>query len=150
MSVPGLPGGGGGGRGADHSDGPIQLLPPPATVLITGAAGAVAYCLAFFIAKGLMLPGRPIRLVLLDLPAMQSKLDSLAMELEDIASPFLSSVLPTSDAEAAFAGADFALLVGARPRAPGMERRDLLEANAAIFRAQGELLERLAQVEQER
>ena len=130
-------------RGADHSDGPLTFAEPPATVLVTGAAGAVAYSLVFFIAKGLMLgPARRVRLVLLDLPAMAAKLEGLAMELEDLACPLLAGVVATADPEAAFAGVDFALLVGARPRAPGMERKDLLAANAAIFRAQGEALSR--------
>ena len=135
-------------RGADHSDGPAfpaASAHPVATVLVTGAAGQVAYSLCFFIAKGLMLgPARRVRLVLLDLPAMLPKLESLAMELEDLASPAFAGALCTADGDAAFAGVDFALLVGARPRGPGMERRDLLAANAAIFRAQGEALERHA------
>jgi len=72
---------------------------------------------------------------------MSTKLEALAMELEDLASPLLTSVVTTSDLKVAFSGVDVALLVGARPRGPGMERRDLLSANTAIFRAQGEALE---------
>jgi malate dehydrogenase len=132
-------------RGADHSDGPLRFSAPPATVLVTGAAGQVAYALVFFIAKGLMLgPARRVRLILLDLPSMQEKLAGLIMELEDLASPLLAGATATSSLEEAFAGVDVALLVGARPRGPGMERRDLLAANVAIFRAQGEALERFA------
>jgi len=89
-------------------------------------------------------PGRRVALRLLDVPAAAEKLEALAMELEDTAAPLVASVLATADARAAFAGADVALLVGARPRGPGMERADLLAANAAIFRAQGAALDAVA------
>jgi malate dehydrogenase len=132
-------------RGADHSDGALQFSSPPATVLITGAAGAVAYSLCFFIAKGLMLgPARRVRLVLFDLPAMATKLEGLIMELEDLACPLFAGASVPATLEVAFSGVDFALLVGARPRGPGMERRDLLAANVAIFQEMGEALERVA------
>ena len=137
-----------GDRGADHTDGPIAaaLSPePPVTVLITGAAGQLAYALAFMAAGGALFgQRRRVVLHLLDLPACAERLEALAMELQDCAYPLLAGLLATTDYAAAFAGVDYALLVGARPRTPGMERKDLLAANAAIFRGQGEALDRYA------
>ena len=148
MSAPSSSSSASGDRGADHTDGPIAaaLSPePPVTVLITGAAGQLAYALAFLAAGGALFgPRRRVVLHLLDLPACAERLEALAMELQDCAYPLLAGLLATTDYAPAFAGVDYALLVGARPRAPGMERRDLLAANAAIFRGQGEALDRYA------
>ena len=136
-------------RGADHTDGPIVgrgvSSAPPIVCLVTGAAGMIAYSLVFMIARGDMF-GRDRRVVLhlLDLPFAQDKLDALVMELEDIASPLLAGIVATTEYSVAFAGLDVALLVGARPRTPGMERKDLLAANAAIFVGQGEALDKYA------
>ena len=103
------------------------------------------HSLIFLIARGDMLGAdQPVILHLLDIPAFESKLEAVVMELEDIASPVLTAVRATTSYEVAFAGVDVALLVGARPRGPGMERADLLTANAAIFRGQGDALNRLA------
>ena len=102
----------------------------------------IAYNLVFLIASGDMFgKDRRVVLHLLDLPMCVDKLTALAMELEDCAYPLLSGVVCTSDYAVAFSGVDYALLVGARPRAPGMERKDLLAANAAIFKGQGEALD---------
>lgn len=137
-----------GDRGADHTDGPhaSTLSPePPVIVAVTGAAGQIGYSLVFLIASGAMFgPRRRVALRLLDLPACQTRLEALAMELEDCALPLLAGVLCTAELDAAFAGVDAALLVGSRPRSPGMERSELLAANAAIFREQGAALDRLA------
>jgi malate dehydrogenase len=114
---------------------------PPVTVAVTGAAGQIGYSLVFRIASGAMLgPAQPVVLQLLEVPAALGALGGVAMELEDCAFPLLRGVVTTDDAEQAFAGADHAVLVGARPRGKGMERRDLLEANGAIFTAQGRAL----------
>ena len=89
-------------------------------------------------------PTRRVVLQLLDIPGMESKLEAVAMELEDLAAPLLVRIVTTTDVAVAFAGADIALLIGARPRGPGMERADLLHSNAAIFRAHGAALETFA------
>lgn len=113
----------------------------PATVAITGAAGQIGYQLAFRIASGQMLgSGQPVALRLLEIPPALPALQGVVMELEDCAFPTLSGVAATDDAALAFRDADYALLVGARPRGPGMERKDLLEANAQIFSAQGKAI----------
>jgi malate dehydrogenase (NAD) (EC 1.1.1.37) len=113
----------------------------PVTVTITGAAGQIAYSLIFRIAAGDMLgPDQPVFLRLLEIPPAMQALHGVVMELEDCAFPLLVGVAPTDQAEAAFDGCDFALLVGARPRGAGMERKDLLSANAAIFSVQGKAL----------
>ena len=113
----------------------------PVRVTVTGAAGQISYSLLFRIASGEMLgPDQPIILQMLEItPALQA-LQGVAMELEDCAFPLLAGMVCTDDANVAFKDADYALLVGARPRGPGMERKDLLEANAAIFSAQGKAL----------
>lgn len=113
----------------------------PVRVAVTGAAGQISYSLLFRIASGEMLgKDQPIILQLLEItPAMQA-LKGVAMELDDCAFPLLTDIVCTDDAAAAFKGADYALLVGARPRGPGMERKDLLEANAAIFSVQGKAI----------
>ncbi|WP_168014721.1 malate dehydrogenase [Halomonas salinarum] len=117
----------------------------PVRVTVTGAAGQVAYSLLFSIASGDMLgDDQPVILQLLDIPETFSVLEGVSMELEDAAYPLLAGVTLHDDAERAFAGADYALLVGAKPRGPGMERKDLLEDNAAIFVANGQALEAVA------
>ncbi|WP_374009457.1 malate dehydrogenase [Leifsonia sp. LS-T14] len=113
----------------------------PVTVTVTGAGGQIGYALLFRIASGQLL-GRdtPVRLRLLEIPAGVRSAEGTALELEDGAYPLLHGVEVTDDARAAFDGVNVALLVGARPRGPGMERGDLLEANGAIFGPQGEAI----------
>ena len=113
----------------------------PARIAVTGAAGQIGYALLFRIAAGELLgPDRPVILQLLEIPAAQKALEGVVMELDDCAFPTLAGVQTGSDAAAAFRDADCVFLVGARPRGPGMERSDLLSANAAIFREQGRAL----------
>ncbi len=116
-------------------------MKPPVRVAITGAAGQIGYQLCFRIAAGDMLgPDQPVILQLLEITPALGALEGVVMELNDSALPLLSDVHATDDSEKAFEGADYALLVGAKPRGPGMERKDLLEANAAIFSVQGKAL----------
>lgn len=112
--------------------------PQPVTVTVTGAGGQIGYSLLFRIASGQLL-GRdvPVRLRLLEIPAGRRAAEGTALELQDGAFPLLHGCEVTEDATAAFDGVNIALLVGARPRGPGMERADLLEANGAIFGPQG-------------
>jgi len=113
----------------------------PVRIAITGAAGQIGYQLLFRIAAGDMLgPDQPVILQLLEIPPAMDAVKGVVMELEDCAFPLLHGVTATDQAELAFKDADYALLVGARPRGPGMERKDLLEANAAIFSAQGKAI----------
>ena len=119
----------------------------PVRVAVTGAAGQIGYSLLFRIASGEMLgKDQPVILQLLELPMekAQAALKGVMMELEDCAFPLLAGMVGTDDAEAAFKDADVALLVGARPRGPGMERKDLLLENAKIFTAQGAALNKVA------
>jgi len=117
----------------------------PVTVTITGAAGNIGYALAFRVASGQMLgDDQPINLNLLEIPAASAAVQGVVMELNDCAFPTLNHVTATSDATVAFKDCDFALLVGARPRGPGMERKDLLLENAKIFSAQGKALDAVA------
>ena len=110
----------------------------PMRVAVTGAAGQIGYSLLFRIANGDMLgKDQPVILQLLDLPQAQAAVKGVVMELEDCAFPLLAGVVITDDPKVAFKDADVALLVGARPRSKGMERKDLLEANAQIFTVQG-------------
>ncbi len=111
---------------------------PPVRVTVTGAAGQIGYSLLFRIAAGEML-GRdqPVILQLLDLPQAQKALTGVMMELEDCAFPLLVDMIATDDPNVAFKDAQVALLVGAKPRGPGMERKDLLSENAKIFTVQG-------------
>jgi malate dehydrogenase len=110
-------------------------------VTVTGAAGQIGYALLFRIASGAMLgEDQPIILQLLDITPAMEALEGVKMELEDCAFPLLSGVVCTDDPATGFKDTDFALLVGARPRGPGMERKDLLEANAAIFSVQGKAI----------
>ncbi|NLE72000.1 MAG: malate dehydrogenase [Actinomycetales bacterium] len=113
----------------------------PVTVTVTGAAGQIGYALLFRIASGDMLgPNTPVRLHLLEIPQAVKAAEGTAMELADCAFPLLHSVEIFDDPRAAFDGVGVALLVGARPRGPGMERGDLLEANGGIFGPQGEAI----------
>jgi malate dehydrogenase len=113
----------------------------PVRVTVTGAAGQISYSLLFRIAAGEMLgPNQPVILQMLEITPALEALKGVAMELEDCAFPLLAGVVCTDQADIAFKDADYALLVGARPRGPGMERKDLLEANAAIFSAQGKAI----------
>jgi malate dehydrogenase len=113
----------------------------PVRVTITGAAGQIGYQLAFRIASGQMLGAdQPVILQMLEIPPVLPALQGVAMELDDCAFDTLAGIVATDDANVAFKDADYALLVGARPRGPGMERNDLLEANAAIFSVQGKAL----------
>ncbi|HTX24209.1 MAG TPA: malate dehydrogenase [Steroidobacteraceae bacterium] len=114
-------------------------------VAITGGAGQIGYALAFRVASGAMLgPDQPIKLHLLEITPALPALQGVLMELEDCAFPTLSGSLATDDPKLAFRDCDVALLVGARPRGPGMERKDLLLANAQIFAAQGRALDEVA------
>ena len=113
----------------------------PVRVTVTGAAGQIGYALLFRIASGAMLgDDQPVILQLLDITPAMDALEGVRMELDDCAFPLLAGITCTDDPNVAFAGSDYALLVGARPRGPGMERKDLLEANAAIFSVQGKAL----------
>ena len=113
----------------------------PVRIAVTGAAGQIGYALVFRIASGAMLgPEQPVILQLLEIPPAMDALRGVVMELDDCAFPLLRGVVATDDPNVAFAEADVALLVGSRPRGPGMERSDLLEANAAIFSVQGRAL----------
>ncbi|BBF84018.1 malate dehydrogenase [Aquitalea magnusonii] len=113
----------------------------PVRVAVTGAAGQIGYSLLFRIASGEMLgKDQPVILQLLDLPQAQTAVKGVMMELEDCAFPLLAGMVATDDPNVAFKDAQVALLVGARPRSKGMERKDLLEANGAIFTVQGKAL----------
>jgi malate dehydrogenase len=119
----------------------------PVRIAVTGAAGQIGYALLFRLAAGEMLGAdQPVSLQLLEIPdeKAQKALKGVMMELEDCAFPLLTSMQAFSDPNAAFRDVDYALLVGARPRGPGMERRDLLAANAQIFTAQGKALNAVA------
>ena len=113
----------------------------PVRVAVTGAAGQISYSLLFRIAAGEMLGAdQPVILQLLEITPALGALAGTVMEIEDCAFPLVAGIVQTDDANVAFKDADYCLLVGARPRGPGMERKDLLEANAAIFSAQGKAI----------
>jgi malate dehydrogenase len=113
----------------------------PVNVAVTGAAGQIGYALLFRIASGAMLGSEvPVKLRLLEVPAAVRAAEGTAMELDDCAFPLLAGIEITDDPAVAFDGVNVALLVGARPRGPGMERADLLEANGGIFKPQGEAI----------
>jgi malate dehydrogenase len=117
----------------------------PLKVAVTGAAGQIGYSLLFRLASGSLLgPDRPIELRLLEIEPALKALEGVVMELDDCAFPLLAGVEIGADANKVFNGVNLALLVGARPRGPGMERSDLLEANGAIFTAQGKALNDVA------
>lgn len=120
-------------------------MKPAVRVTVTGAAGQISYALLFRIASGAMLGNdQPIILQLLEITPALNALNGVAMELDDCAFPLLKSITCTDNLDVAFKDSDYAILVGARPRGPGMERKDLLEANAAIFSAQGKALNKHA------
>ena len=113
----------------------------PVRVAVTGAAGQIGYALLFRIASGEMLgKDQPVILQLLEIPQALKALEGVVMELDDCAFPLLHGVVTSDDPAVAFKDADYALLVGSRPRGPGMERKDLLQANGAIFTVQGRAL----------
>jgi len=114
-------------------------------VLVTGAAGQIAYAVVASISKGeLFGPDTPIKLVLLDIEIMQQSMEGVRMELDDCAYPLLEEITCTTDVAEAFKDVDVAMLVGAMPRKEGMERSDLLKSNAKIFKTQGEAIEKYA------
>ena len=120
-------------------------MKPALRVTVTGGAGQISYGLLFRIASGAMLGNdQPVILQLLEITPALDALKGVAMELDDCAFPLLQGIVCTDDPETAFRDADYALLVGARPRGPGMERKDLLEANAAIFSVQGQAINAVA------
>jgi len=113
----------------------------PARVAVTGAAGNIGYALLFRIASGQLLgPDQPVILQLLELPQAQNALQGVVMELKDCAFPLVRGIETSDDPNKAFAGADYALLVGAKPRGKGMERKDLLKDNGALFAVQGKAI----------
>lgn len=117
----------------------------PVRITVTGAAGQIGYAVLFRIANGDMLgPEQPVVLQLLDVPQAQTMLQGVRMELEDCAFPLLQQIIATDDPKIAFKDTEIALLIGARPRGKGMERKDLIEANGAIFSEQGKLLNQYA------
>jgi malate dehydrogenase len=117
----------------------------PLTVTITGAAGQIGYALAFRVASGQLLgPDQPVNLNLLEITPTLPALQGVVMELNDCAFPLVNRITATDEANVAFRDANVALLVGARPRGPGMERKDLLLANAQIFSAQGKAMNAVA------
>jgi len=122
-----------------------MTTPTPKRIAITGAAGQICYSLLFRVAHGEVFgPNQPIILQLLDLPQVLQNVHGVVMELEDCAFPLLAGVVVTDDPISAFRDIDAAMLVGSRPRSKGMERRDLLVANAEIFRTQGRALNEAA------
>ncbi|GAB4349023.1 MAG: malate dehydrogenase [Immundisolibacter sp.] len=113
----------------------------PVRIAVTGCAGQIGYALLFRIAAGDMLgPDQPVILQMIEVPQALKALDGVVMELRDCAFPLLADIVATDDVNVGFRDADYAILVGARPRGPGMERKDLLEANGAIFTVQGKAL----------
>jgi malate dehydrogenase len=120
-------------------------MKPALNVAITGAAGQIGYALAFRVASGQMLgPDQPVNLHLLEITPALPALQGVVMELNDCAFPTLNKIVVSDDAKVAFRDCNVAMLVGARPRGPGMERKDLLLANAQIFSAQGKALNEVA------
>jgi malate dehydrogenase len=122
----------------------LNVSEKPLKVAVTGAAGQIGYSLLFRLASGSLAGNRPIELRLLEITPALKALEGVVMELDDCAFPHLAAVEIGDDAETVFDGVNLALLVGARPRGPGMERSDLLEANGAIFTAQGKALNSVA------
>lgn len=123
-------------------------MPSPIRIAITGAAGQIGYSLLFRIAAGDMLGNdQPVILQLHDIPESEGKLQGVVMELQDCAFPLLAGIIASTNPMQSFNQADIAILVGARPRAKGMERKDLLTANSKIFSAQGRVLNQVAKRE---
>ena len=121
------------------------LMKAPVKVTVTGAAGQIAYSILFRIASGQMLGSdQPISLQLLEITPAMKALEGVMMELDDCAFPLLASIKASDDAKVAFDGCDYGMLVGARPRGPGMERSDLLAANGGIFKDQGSAINSVA------
>jgi len=116
----------------------------PVRICVTGAAGQIAYALLPMLANGGLFPEKPVVLQLLDIPDAKSVLDGVVMELDDLAAPLLHGVIATSDPNVAFKDADIAILAGAFPRKQGMERKELLARNAAIFREHGTAIDSVA------
>ena len=117
----------------------------PVRVAVTGAAGQISYSLLFRIAAGEMLgTDQPVILQLLEISPALEALQGTVMEIEDCAFPLVAGIVQTDDPDLAFKDADYCLLVGARPRGPDMERKDLLEANAQIFSVQGAAINKVA------
>jgi len=117
----------------------------PVRVLVTGAAGQIGYALNFMIGQGRMFgPNQSVILHLFDLPMVEQVLKGVAMEINDCAFDLVKGIVYTSNPEVAFKDIDFGIFCGARPRGPGMERKDLLEANSKIFEEQGKYLEKYA------
>lgn len=122
-----------------------QAEPQPIKVVVTGAAGQIAYSLIYIIAKGDVFgPDQPIILHLLDIPPMMGVLEGVVMEISDCALPLVRGVVPTANPAEAFNDVDAAFMVGAMPRKQGMERKDLLSANVKIFKDQGQALDKYA------
>lgn len=120
-------------------------MKPPVRVAVTGAAGQISYALLFRIASGDMLgQDQPVILQLLEIPPAMEALQGIVMEIEDGAFPLVHDIVASDEPEVAFGDADFAMLVGARPRGPGMERKDLLTENARIFSVQGAAIDAVA------
>jgi len=120
-------------------------MKPPVRVAVTGAAGQISYALLFRIASGDMLGhDQPVILQLLEIPPAMEALQGTVMEIEDGAFPLVHDIVASDEPEVAFGDADFAMLVGARPRGPGMERKDLLTENARIFSVQGAAINAVA------
>ena len=119
----------------------MDAMKAPVRVAVTGAAGQIGYSLLFRIASGEMLGAdQPVILQLLEITPALDALRGVVMELEDCAFPLVQGIIPTDDPNVAFKDVNYALLVGSRPRSKGMERKDLIEANAAIFSVQGKAL----------
>jgi malate/lactate dehydrogenase len=122
-----------------------QNAKDPFRVLITGAGGNIGYALAFMVGQGRMFgPSQPVILHLFDLPAVENVLKGIAMEIMDCAFDLVKGIVFSSDPAVAFKDIDFAVFCGAKPRGPGMERKDLLSANAKIFQEQGKYIENYA------
>ena len=119
----------------------------PLKIAITGAAGNIGYALAFRIASGAMLGSHPVALHLIEVKQAEKQLNGVMMELDDCAFPLLNACIGTSDIEKGMEGVDIAILVGAKPRGPGMERKDLLKDNGEIFKHQGQILNAVASKE---
>jgi len=123
----------------------VAFTKKPVKVVVTGAAGNIAYAILFQIGQGKVLgDDQPIELRLLDIPPMSNAIKGVIMELQDCAYPVLTKIIGTTDYKTAFENVDIALLIGAKPRGPGMQRKDLLTANGAIFAGQGKALDQWA------
>lgn len=123
----------------------VEKPKDPFRVLITGAAGNIGYALAFMVGQGRMFgPSQPVILHLFDLPACENALKGIAMEINDCAFDLVKGIVFSSDPVVSFKDIDFAVFCGAKPRGPGMERKDLLSANAKIFKEQGQYIDRYA------